>query len=211
MATRDEQIGQNIVKLRGDRSQQWVADRMREKGWKWAQATVWNVEKGERPLRLAEAEDLADILAVRVERMTYSDMRLNVSIALDKVAGTYQALGDATLAFLKAQNGLALKADSAALSGEELDVDLVEDWLQQLPESVIEDAKFKAAENARESSWQEMHDLGLDSMSQLEKHQLDEAVAAGFDSHAAYQRSLIAHLKFVNLLERSRSGEHPEA
>lgn len=69
MATRDEQIGQNIVRLRGDRSQQWVADRMREKGWKWAQATVWNVEKGERPLRLAEAEDIAEILAVGLERI----------------------------------------------------------------------------------------------------------------------------------------------
>ncbi|QSZ49590.1 hypothetical protein [Arthrobacter sp. D5-1] len=69
MSVRDEQIGQNIVRLRGERSQQWVADRMREKGWKWAQATVWNVEKGERPLRLAEAEGLADILAISVEQI----------------------------------------------------------------------------------------------------------------------------------------------
>lgn len=40
---------------------------MRNRGWKWSQATASGVEKGERPLKLAEAIDLADELNVRLE------------------------------------------------------------------------------------------------------------------------------------------------
>ena len=58
----DQRIGQNLARLRGSLSQKDLADLMRERGWKWSQATVWSVERGDRPLRLAEAEDLARIL-----------------------------------------------------------------------------------------------------------------------------------------------------
>jgi hypothetical protein len=63
MATeQDRRIGEAVIALRAARTQQAVADDMRERGWKWSQATVWSVEKGERPLRLAEAGDLAEVL-----------------------------------------------------------------------------------------------------------------------------------------------------
>ncbi len=39
---------------------------MREMGHKWSQATVWAVEKGDRALKLAEAQDLAEVLGVSV-------------------------------------------------------------------------------------------------------------------------------------------------
>lgn len=61
----DMSIGRSVSAFRGDMSQQALADKMRERGWKWSQATVWSVEKGERPLRLAEAMDLAQILGIR--------------------------------------------------------------------------------------------------------------------------------------------------
>lgn len=44
-------------------SQQALADAMRELGHKWSQATVWSVERGNRPLRLVEANDLRTVLA----------------------------------------------------------------------------------------------------------------------------------------------------
>ena len=66
METSDAQIGANLGLLRRGKSQKEVADDMRERGWKWSQATVWSVEKGERPLRLAEAVDLAVILSTEV-------------------------------------------------------------------------------------------------------------------------------------------------
>jgi transcriptional regulator with XRE-family HTH domain len=59
---RDKTIGQNLLRLRGERSQKELADAMRARGFKWSQATVWSIEKGERPLRLAEAEALGTVL-----------------------------------------------------------------------------------------------------------------------------------------------------
>ena len=60
-ADRDQMIGENVFTLRGDMSQKALADAMRERGYKWSQSTVWSVEKGDRPLKLAEASDLAEV------------------------------------------------------------------------------------------------------------------------------------------------------
>jgi hypothetical protein len=71
VAEDDKRVGETLRKLRGDRSQQDVAAYMREQGWsKWSQSTVWSVEKGDRPLRLLEARDLALFLGVRLEDLT---------------------------------------------------------------------------------------------------------------------------------------------
>ena len=72
MATeQDIQIGLNVGVARASHpnhgqlmTQQALADGMRERGHKWSQATVWSVEKGERPLRLAEADSLAQMLKI---------------------------------------------------------------------------------------------------------------------------------------------------
>lgn len=61
----DKQIGQNLARLRGAMSQKDLAVAMRKRGHKWAQATVWNVERGERPLRLSEATAIADVLGLQ--------------------------------------------------------------------------------------------------------------------------------------------------
>lgn len=63
----DKDVGDNVRALRGATSQQDLADQMRERGWNWAQATVWSLEIGKRPLRLLEAQDLADVLGVSLE------------------------------------------------------------------------------------------------------------------------------------------------
>lgn len=73
MSDRDVVVGQNLAKLRGDRTQQDIAEAMREAGYKWSQATVWSVEKGERPIRLSEAESLAGILKCSIDRMLLPD------------------------------------------------------------------------------------------------------------------------------------------
>lgn len=73
MSDRDVLVGQNLAKLRGDRTQQDIAEAMREAGYKWSQATVWSVEKGERPIRLSEAESLASILKCTIDRMLLPD------------------------------------------------------------------------------------------------------------------------------------------
>lgn len=73
---RDAKVGAAVVLLRGSLSQQRLADRMRERGWKWSQATVWTVESGVRPLRLAEAADLAEILDSPIGDILEADLEL---------------------------------------------------------------------------------------------------------------------------------------
>ena len=65
----DRDIGANVVTLRGATSQQAIADQMRARGWSWAQATVWSLEIGKRPLRLLEAQDLAEVLGVSLDEL----------------------------------------------------------------------------------------------------------------------------------------------
>ncbi|MEU0575239.1 helix-turn-helix domain-containing protein [Dermacoccus nishinomiyaensis] len=70
MTDRDRQIGQNIARLRGERSQQWLAGAMKERGHRWSQSTVWSVEKGDRPMRLTEALDVAEVLEASLASLT---------------------------------------------------------------------------------------------------------------------------------------------
>lgn len=58
----DTLIGENLARLRGDTTQEALAQLMKERGHKWSQNTVWLVEQGKRPLRFTEAQDLSTIL-----------------------------------------------------------------------------------------------------------------------------------------------------
>ncbi|WP_103662791.1 helix-turn-helix domain-containing protein [Microbacterium sp. CJ77] len=62
----DTHIGANLSQLRGAMTQKDLAERMRQLGHKWSQATVWSVEKGERPLRLTEALSLVGVLNTQI-------------------------------------------------------------------------------------------------------------------------------------------------
>lgn len=66
---RDKLIGRNVATLRADVSQQALADAMRARGHRWSQATVWSVEKGDRPLKLDEAIDLARVVECDVGQL----------------------------------------------------------------------------------------------------------------------------------------------
>lgn len=58
----NKQVGRNLARLRRDKSQQALADEMREHGHRWTQATVWSIEQGERAVKLDEALSLSKIL-----------------------------------------------------------------------------------------------------------------------------------------------------
>lgn len=62
----NEQIGQNVMNLResSGMSMDKLADAMREHGHKWTRVTVFNIEHGERMLKLQEAFDLLDALGI---------------------------------------------------------------------------------------------------------------------------------------------------
>lgn len=61
LVDRNQQIGKNLERLRNGMSQEALAKNMREFGHKWSKATVWAVERGDRPLKLTEANDLLRI------------------------------------------------------------------------------------------------------------------------------------------------------
>lgn len=73
MSDTDVRIGERLQQLRGEMSQAALAAAMAERRHKWSQATVWSVESAKRPLRLAEAEDVADILGVTVADLLRRD------------------------------------------------------------------------------------------------------------------------------------------
>ena len=54
-------------------SQTELAERMQDRGHRWHQATVYKVEDGRRPTRLAEAVALADVLDVPLTNLIGPD------------------------------------------------------------------------------------------------------------------------------------------
>jgi transcriptional regulator with XRE-family HTH domain len=67
MVEDDGFVGRRLGQLRGERSQKSLADEMRLRGWKWSQATVWAIERGDRSLKLMEARDLAAVLDIQLD------------------------------------------------------------------------------------------------------------------------------------------------
>src|SRR4051812_1127815 len=92
----------NIVRFRADRSQQYVADAMRERDWKWSQATVWSVEKGERPLRLSEATDLAEVLGILLPVLLAQPEEARVHESMHECRQARAALEAGATAYLEA-------------------------------------------------------------------------------------------------------------
>lgn len=99
----DAQIGKNLSRLRGDLSQADLAKEMKERGYKWSQATVWAVEKGERPVRLAEAVDLAKIfdkdVSVLLRNETEAALINVIQDQMKRVGASSKALSEAVRVF----------------------------------------------------------------------------------------------------------------
>jgi transcriptional regulator with XRE-family HTH domain len=154
VTTRDEIIGQNLTILRGDISQKELAAKMKTYGWKWSQATVWTVESGERPLRLAEAADIAMILelgARGVESLTRPKGVAMVQTQLRFTAVQYSEMKQAIAEFRDSQMNLAATADDEGITTG-LDQLGVRGWLTASPSQaareVLEDEALEGAVDA---------------------------------------------------------------
>lgn len=139
MNDRDKRIGAAITTLRGERSQQSVADAMRERGWKWSQATVWSVEKGERPLRLVEAEDLASVLSTFVGMFTATPVEVQLHAAMGQLKSRFDGIARLTGEFLQWQEQIRAGLESATKEGVQLRpaVELAGGWLEGGPEEAV--------------------------------------------------------------------------
>lgn len=111
----DSQVGRNVQRYRSNVfSQTELAKLMRDRGWKWTQPTVVAVENGERPLKIGEVMDIAELLNrhvtdllansdiaaevlelarsavnadanLRTAMASYDEIRFSIAVALDRV------------------------------------------------------------------------------------------------------------------------------
>ncbi len=74
---------------------------MRSRGWKWSQATMWSVERGERPLRLTEAKDLVAILGCQLMDLFSEATVLDTEATIkDLIRGVEREYREATLGLI---------------------------------------------------------------------------------------------------------------
>lgn len=96
MSDTDARIGKRLQELRGELSQAALASAMAERGHKWSQATVWSVETGRRPIRLAEADDVASICGFDIQALVVRDA---MGERLSEVPGAIAATSHAVKQF----------------------------------------------------------------------------------------------------------------
>ncbi len=100
-------------------SQKELAERMRDLGWKWSQSTVWSIEKGERPLRLAEAQDLLPIFdLVSIHELIGPSWDRNLAELIQRVVNTRESALRAIHAYNHARLDLAIAADEERIQDE---------------------------------------------------------------------------------------------
>jgi transcriptional regulator with XRE-family HTH domain len=140
MPVSDELIGRNLARMRGDMSQKELAARMKERGWKWSQATVWAIEKGERPLRLAESEDIKAVLGT-LWSLTMEDADTQVVSCNAWMYRANQQLEAAVREYLEAQMNLevAVKQDGVSPRIAEL----AAGWLESSPQDVAHEVQLQ--------------------------------------------------------------------
>lgn len=171
MNSDDKQIGERLQVLRGSTiSQAGLAEAMRARGHeKWSQATVWSIESGRRPLRLAEASALASILNTEVDDFLLStEANKTVQLLREEIENfnvQLQQLDEAVGDFELAKHGLR----QALLSLGQVSTD---DWTSQeaerlsdLGETALSKVRMQAeqvVDEARSQLQAEVGDYGVD-------------------------------------------------
>lgn len=141
MTEADERIGANLAELRGPVSQTALAEAMRSRGWKWSQPTVAAIEKGERAIKLAEAEDLLDVLGLdELEELTVKPLESIWWARTGTVAQARDRLIGAAAGFLNARAALAEISDRIIEAGQEVPDDSTEpDYWMRLSVNEVTD------------------------------------------------------------------------
>ena len=112
----DRTIGRSIARHRQKQgwTQQQLADQMRKRGWPWTQQMVGKIEKGLRPVRFAEAGELAALM-----RVTTQDLLLSPLDAAVREVRIQRAQARTVLERTK-ERAHVLEALSAASKGAEM-------------------------------------------------------------------------------------------
>lgn len=139
----EQRVIQTLLDLREERgwSQSEVARRMVERGWqKYTQMTVSRTEKGERPIRLNEAQALADLFGVELFTLWLPKSVRAYDAALKQSETLAQELYGLTRKYLAAQSNLAGSAEAAGLAESEMSY--VAAQLMLTPERLAQQARM---------------------------------------------------------------------
>lgn len=93
---------------------------MRARGHKWTQATVWNIERGERPLRLNEATALVEVLELQsVQSISAPEGEFEYLITLSLYQQAAMELAAAADKALRLQRQFAEELDQQAVNSQD--------------------------------------------------------------------------------------------
>jgi transcriptional regulator with XRE-family HTH domain len=144
--TPDERFALNlrILREREGLSQSALAEAMSERKHAWHQQTVAKVEAAARPLRLAEAADLADILRTTLDRLLWTGPEANAAEALYSASGKVRrsaaAVTEAVLRLLIARDGARRTIDTVGCHDSPRVASAREDALGSLAEGELDSA-----------------------------------------------------------------------
>lgn len=142
----EARVIRSLVDLREERgwSQSELARRMAERGWdKYTQMTVSRTEKGERPIRLNEAQGLADLFEVDLSTLWLPQTVRRYDTTSRKVEELSEKLRQVVIEYLDAQMVLAASADKARDDLAEDELSYAAALITHTPEAVVWEARVR--------------------------------------------------------------------
>ena len=153
----DQNIAANLRTYReaGGISQEELAQRMADLGFGFSQATIWKIERAQRPVRASELIALADSLGIMTATsLTRQPDAARHQVELDqanrKAQHAYQTLKQAAADYLEAQVELVVMARLAQDAGLAM-TELHTSWLNTPPEEAVIEARVEAEHVAARS------------------------------------------------------------
>ena len=176
----DQNIAANLRTYReaGNISQDELAQRMADRGFGFSQATIWKIERGQRPVRASELIAFADALGIMsVTSLTSEPGQARQRVQLDQANrnahDAYGVLKEAAGAYLHAQLELVVAAYEARAAGLTV-TELHTSWLATPPEEAVIQARVEA--DQEEARSEQVNDAVNTIMDALRSNGYDPAV-----------------------------------
>lgn len=161
-------------------TQDELAELMTGFGFGWSQATVWKVEQQKRPVRLGEAQALAEALQVPLWSNLTADPepfrhQVQIAEANTRAAAAYDKVKAATTEYLRTQMDLVVVIRDALDHGVDVDLRWRGSWLELPPERAAIEARL---------DWEDADDVraerAYNTVERILAHLRDEGVESIF-------------------------------
>lgn len=140
----EQRVIETMIDLREERgwSQSELARRMVDAGWpRYTQMTVSRTEKGERPIRLNEAEALAEVFGISLYELWLPRTLRRYSVATAAAIAQAEKLKVAAQEYIESLHQLAIAADATDLAEDEQSY--VTAIFKETPEAIVARARHE--------------------------------------------------------------------